>query len=165
MPFGQRRFTQLVYGEEEQDGKLVGFYRARFVPLDFGASDELLTEEQLVREVDDNLRATWPKADQEERLALAAFKAQARGKTFSRAAVASVAARGEQRALVDPLDPPERALIERWRRILARAKLPPRAQGLDGTVDPSSSSKHDFLDTSRDVLAFVDKYFPRGCAK
>ena len=162
MPFGARRFTQLVYDEEEQDGKRVGFYRARFVPLDFGAKDELLTEEQLTREIDDNLRATWPKADQEERLALAAFKAQARGKTFSRAAVASVVARGEQRVIVDPLDPPDRALIERWRHILSRAKLPPRGATSDGTPDPSSSSKHDFLDTSRDVLAFVDKYFPRA---
>lgn len=127
--------------------------------MPFGS--ELLTEEQLTREIDDNLRASWPKSDQEERLALAAFRAQTRGKAFSRAAVASVQARGEQRALVDPLDPPERALIERWRRILSRAKLPPRSERHDGTPDPSSSSKHDFMDASRDVLAFVDKYFPK----
>lgn len=123
MPFGARRFTQLIYTEARVNGERVSYYRARFVPLDFGDADELVTHEDLLRAVDDNAREPFPKPDAEERLALAAFNAQARNKTFTRAAVESVMARGQQRALVDVVDPRERTVIERWRGILARARV------------------------------------------
>lgn len=160
MPFGARRFTQLVYHEELLNGSRVGVHRARFVPFALDGPEELLDESTLRRELDDNLKATrCPLPDAEEQLALRAFVAQARGKNFSRAAVESVAARGQQRVIVDVLDDGERAIIERFRKLLA-LQVRPQTVTHDNT-NALISSRYDFADSARDVLRILDKYLSR----
>lgn len=151
MPFGRRRFTQLVYAEKTENGTRVSFYRARFVPLDLDAGDELIECEDLTRAIDDNAMAKHPLPDLEEQLALKAFAAQARGKTFSRAAVESVAERGRQRVVADVLEPGERATIERFRRMVLGLSMPERKS------DPDIGA-----DTMRSALLLLDRYLPKG---
>jgi hypothetical protein len=158
MPFGQRRFTQLVYCYDPEAAQ--GFFRARFVPLDFGEADEFVTEAELVLAFDDNNRAVRPLPDAEEKLALAAFRAQQRNKTFTRSALEAVATRGAQGTTIDVLRPAERIVVERFRAAVSRAKLPPKAAGTDGG-DPLAISKAAFVDACKDTLALVDKYLPK----
>jgi hypothetical protein len=160
MPFGSRRFTQLVFGVETHNGREVGVYRARFVPLNFGEQDELVTEEELTLAFDDNARLAVPLPDAEEKLALAAFRAQARNRAHSRAAVEAVALRGAQLSTVDPLTPAERVVVERFRTCVTRAKLPPRGGSQSGP-DPIATSKQAFVDACKDTLALLEKYFPK----
>lgn len=148
MPFGARRFQKLV----NENGQLLAY----FLPLDLGGAAEFEDEDTLLAKLASEAGVLYP----EEELARKAFKAASRQKAFSRSAVEAATVRG-QHVMVDVLDPRERKIVERWRHILSRAKLPPRAATQDGTADPGRSSKQEFLDASRDVLALVDHYFPR----
>jgi hypothetical protein len=158
MPFGERRFTQLVYCYDAEHAQ--GFFRARFVPLDFHEADEFVTEAELVLAFDDNARAATPLPDAEEKLALAAFRAQQRNKGFTRSAVEAVATRGAQGTTVDVLAPAERIVIERFRAGVSRQRLPPKAASVDG-ADPLGISRAEFVDACKDTLTLLDKYLPR----
>lgn len=149
MPFGKRRFTQLVYREDRSSGDPVSWYEARFVPLAMGEADEYLTEEALTRALDDNAQARVPLADLEEQIALRAFKAQAKNKTFSRAAVEAVADRGKQRVIVDVLEAGERATVERLRKVVLQ-------------LTKTDDNVHNGRDLQRAVLTLLDKYLPKG---
>lgn len=158
MAFGRRRFTQLVHHVVRgPDGKPASEYRARFVSLDLGDVAEQVDEETLKRELDDNAREVRPLPDGEEKLALAALIAQAKGKTASRARVAAQVERvmSRQTSIIDALQPAERAAVERFRKLLAL-----RVSGSDRAEAALASSRHDFIDTARDVLTFVDFYLP-----
>lgn len=164
MLFGRRRFTQLVlHVVEGPDGKPASEYRARFVSLDLADIAEQVDEATLRREIDDNARSVRPVPDAEEQLALAAFKAQARNKKASRSAVAAQVERAASRqtSIIDPLDPPERALVERWRKLVAKRGLQ-RVSRTQADNDTTLADQHDLLDTSEEVVKLLDLYLPRG---
>lgn len=159
MPFGRRRFTQLVHHVVRgPNGQPASEYRARFVSLDLGEVAEMLTAEELKREFDDNAASHRPLPDGEEKLALAAFTAQAKGKTASRARLAGVLDRATsgQTSILDALQPDQRATIERFRTLLTL-----RVSGSDRASAALASSRHDLIDTARDVLQLVDMHLPK----
>lgn len=159
MPFGRRRFTQLVHHVVRgPDGKPASEYRARFVSLDLGDVAEQVDEDTLKRALDDNAREVRPLPDGEERLALAALVAQAKGKTASRARVAAQVERtaSKQISIVDPLASLERATVDRFRKLLTL-----RVSGSDRASAALASSRHDLIDTSREILMLLDMYLPK----
>lgn len=164
MPFGTRRFTQLVMhaGIDGDTGKPVAVYYARFLPtLDLNGDAEQVDEQTLVRELADNARAVRPLPDGEEQLALSAFKAQAKAQTASRARMVAAAERAAMRqtSLVDPLRPDERLKLERWRKLVTKRALQ-QISRTHADNDSTLAGQHDLLDASRDVLALLDAYFP-----
>lgn len=158
MSFGKRRFQSLVL----TDGQM----HAYFLPLDdLTKPAEYVTEE--------TLRAVMASAGAvqhthgEEFLALKAFDQFLRGKKGSRATAEAAVARRGQESIVDPLQPHERALVERWRKLVTLGALPKTVGALSGTSGTSSdtaldSSRHDFFDTATDVMKLLDLYLPKG---
>lgn len=70
MAFGRRKFHS-VFRESDKDewGKPVGEWKARFLPLELDAADEVLTEAQLSYALLENEQSRYPKPDAEERRA------------------------------------------------------------------------------------------------
>lgn len=164
MSFGSRRFAALVAKDSVVDGKRVREYFARFLPLDLGSEGEQVDEATLRRAVDDNAREAFPVPDGEEKLALAAFKAQHGGKATSRARMAAQAERTatRQTSTLDVFPPHERVTVERFRKLLTLKELPPTASFPEHDSGAAlKSSRHDLLDTAREVLSLVDLYLPK----
>lgn len=140
MPFGRRRFQSLVLMHEQMV--------AYFLPLDdLSAPAEYVGEEKLRHEI----VVMGHVSHAEELLAVKAFDQMARGKKGSRATAEAAVARRGQTSIVDPLQPQERALVERWRKRVERKGTSPLPE--DDTL----------TDLPRRVIAeILDVYLPRG---
>jgi hypothetical protein len=143
MSFGRRRFQALVQVGDGEHARM----EAYFLPTDnLSAKAEVVAEDALRAAVADAPHLHVP----EEYLALKAFDQFHRGKKGSRATAEAAVARRGQASIVDPLEPQERQLVERWRtRVTTKV-----------TTLPDDDTLRDL--TRRILTEILDVYLPKG---
>lgn len=149
MPFGRRRFEKIVV----HGGRICAY----FLPLDAVDAPAEFVEEEPLR----LMCFAEGSPPREEALALKAFEQFARQKRATRASADAALARKGQLAITDPLDPTERATLDRFRKLVTKRALQRVGRTL-ADDDSSIADVHDLLDTSEEVLKLLDVYLPKG---
>jgi hypothetical protein len=75
-PVGKKRFARVVIQSGASFNVEGGVLMAEFLPLDFGAPRELLTEDDIIRQLKENELASVREPDDEERIALRALRSK-----------------------------------------------------------------------------------------